>query len=429
MSQTLINHISSSPTPYHAVATVKARLDQAGFVELSESAPWSMQVGGKYYICRREASIIAFIYGNSSLETQGLRIIGAHTDSPTLKVKPSPEKTSQGYFQLGIEVYGGALFSPWFDRDLSLAGRVAVKLGSDAAHCLLDFKRPIANIPSLAIHLDRAANDGRALNPQEHMSPILFQAEKGESRFSEILAKEINRQRCFQQSVTAADILDFDLSFYDVQPPAVIGLDDSFLASARLDNLLSCFVGLEAFAQSSGEQSAILALFDHEEVGSQSNVGARSNLLTSFIERLIPDADTRYRVLDQSFLLSIDNAHGIHPNFPNKHDEAHGPKLNQGPVLKYDANQGYATNTESASMLQLLAERAGVPLQKYVTRADMRCGSTIGPMSAASTGITTVDIGVPTFAMHSIRELAGVKDIDYLDAILKHYLEMRTPSN
>lgn len=420
-SQTLIKHLAASPTPYHAVATAKRRLQGAGFKELDEGDTWALKPGGKYYVCRRDASIIAFVHGQAPLEQDGFRIIGAHTDSPALKVKPNPERHSQGYFQLGIEVYGGVLLNPWFDRDLSLAGRVAVRTARGVEHHLVDFKRAIAVIPSLAIHLDRAANEGRSVNPQEHMTVVLSQASKGDVTFAGILAQKLCADGV---TVTADDVLDFDMSFYDVQPPSVVGLDESFLCSARLDNLLSSFMGLEAFAQQSGKRSAVLALFDHEEVGSQSNTGARSNMLTAFFERLLPNAEQRFRALDRSFFLSVDNAHGIHPNYPNKHDEAHGPKLNSGPVIKYDANQGYATSTESASIIKLLAREAGLPLQTYVTRADARCGSTIGPMSAASTGITTVDMGVPTFAMHSIREMAGIKDVEYLGAILLRYLEM-----
>jgi aspartyl aminopeptidase len=421
MSQTLIQQIAESPTPYHAVDTVKRRLVAEGFVGLDEAQEWSLIPGGKYFISRRDASIVAFIYGHAPLEKNGIRIIGAHTDSPVLKVKPNPERYSQGYLQLGVEVYGGVLLNPWFDRDLSIAGRVAVKVDGGIRHHLINFKRPIACIPNLAIHLDRAANEGRTVNPQEHMAAILTQANKGEQSFTNILAQQL---RADGVVVNADEILDFDLSFYDVQLPAVIGLDQSFLASARLDNLLSCFVGLEAFVRSTGEQSAILALFDHEEVGSQSSSGAKSNLLSALLERLIPHTELRHRALARSVFLSVDNAHGIHPNYPSKHDEAHGPKLNQGLVIKYDANQGYATSTGTASMIKILAAQAGVPVQPYVTRADMRCGSTIGPISSASTGIATVDVGLPTFAMHSIRELAGTRDIENLNAILLKYLEM-----
>jgi aspartyl aminopeptidase len=418
--------LDASPTPYHAVASVRKALEEKGYVELKESAAWTIQPGGQYFITRRDASILAFRHGSADLLENGLRIVGAHTDSPVLKVKPKPEKLSQGYLQLGVEVYGGVLLAPWFDRDLSLAGRVTLRDGDALRHVLVDFERPIATIPSLAIHLDRNANDGRALNAQEQMRPILLQNPEPGLTFKTLLAQEMERDG--QKGIKADHILDFDLCFYDTQKAAQIGLGNEFLASARLDNLLSCFVGLNGFLSSEGDQSAVLALFDHEEVGSQSHIGAQGNLLTAFIERLMPQPESRFRMLHQSLLLSVDNAHGIHPSFPHKHDESHGPKLNAGPVIKYDANQGYATSPETAALIKLLADQGGVPYQAYVTRADMRCGSTIGPMTSARAGIRTVDIGLPTFAMHSIRELAGTRDMEYMNDIIGRYFEMRNLS-
>lgn len=418
----LLEFLQASPTPYHAVDRVRRELLNQGFVALDEAQVWDLRPGGRYFVTRRDASLLAFRYGMDDLSQSGLRIIGAHTDSPALKVKPRPEKVSQGYFQLGVEVYGGVLLAPWFDRDLSIAGRVTVKDSAGLRSHLINFNKPVAIIPSLAIHLDRTVNEGRALNAQEQMRPLLLQNPEADFSFKTLLQQQLSRAGVVAQE---EDILDFDLSFYDTQEPALVGVQAEFVTSARLDNLLSCFVGLQALLQGQGETSAVLALFDHEEVGSQSNIGAQSNLLTAFCERLVPAAEARLRMLHQSLLLSVDNAHGIHPNFPNKHDEGHGPKLNAGPVIKYDANQGYATSTETAAQLKLLADAAGVPVQVYVTRADMRCGSTIGPMTSAKTGIRTVDLGVPTFAMHSIRETAGAKDLEYLHAILKRYLETR----
>jgi aspartyl aminopeptidase len=423
IAQQVLAWIQASPTPYHAVHVVKFELLKHGFVALDEGDVWQLKPGGKYFVTRRDASILAFRYGTSDLQQTGLRIVGAHTDSPTLKVKPRPEKLSQGYFQLGIEVYGGVLLSPWFDRDLSLAGRVTFRENSTLTSTLINFSRPIAIIPSLAIHLDRGVNEGRAINPQEHMNPVLLQSNSKDVGIRHFLAEEIRRTTNLQLS--ESDILDFDLSFYDVQPPAILGMSNEFIAASRLDNLLSCFIGLHALLNNPGDTSGILALFDHEEVGSQSDIGARSNLLNAFCERLVPDAETRLRMLHKSLLLSVDNAHGIHPNFPQKHDDQHGPKLNGGPVIKYDANQGYATSSESAAAVKLLAEQAQIPLQVFVTRADTRCGSTIGPMSAANTGIKVVDLGIPTFAMHSIRELAGIEDLDHLSALLIKYFEAR----
>jgi len=421
LCQKIMSWIDASPTPYHAVDVARGELLSHGYQELNEGDAWALQPGGRYFITRRDASIVAFRHGRSNPVENGLRIIGAHTDSPVLKVKPKPEKVSQGYFQVGVEVYGGALLSPWFDRDLSLAGRVTLKQDGGLRNLLIDFRRPIAIIPSLAIHLDRTANEGRAINAQEHMRPVLLQNPEPGLTFKGLLARELGKMGVAE--IGEDQILDFDLSFYDTHKAALVGIEQEFVASARLDNLLSCFVGLNAFLSSAGEQSAVLALFDHEEGGSQSNIGAQGNLLLSFLERFVPEAEARYRMLHKSMLLSVDNAHGIHPNYPQKHDEGHGPKLNAGPVIKYDANQGYATSTETAAIVKLLAERCGVPYQVFVTRADMRCGSTIGPMSSAKMGMRTVDIGLPTFAMHSVRELGGSQDMNHLSAILERYLE------
>jgi aspartyl aminopeptidase len=389
----------------------------SNFVELDEKASWNLTKGGRYYVVRREASLLAFVYGDAPLEDAGIRIVGAHTDSPCLKIKPRPEKTNQGYCQLGVEVYGGALLNPWFDRDLSIAGRVAAKTNAgQIIHPLVDFKRPIAIIPSLAIHLDRTANDQRTVNPQEDMRPILLQ--NGPLDFRSVLIEQCRAQGYSD----IKEIYEYDLSLYDTQPASLVGLQQEFIASARLDNLLSCYLGLQALIAAPGEQSVLLLLTDHEEVGSQSDVGARGNLLNGFLQRLFADDVSRLRALANSMMLSVDNAHGIHPNYPRKHDDNHGPLLNSGPVLKVDANQGYATSSESAAVVRLLAEEAGVPIQSFVTRADMRCGSTIGPMTAALSGVRTADIGLPTFAMHSIRELAGAADPELMLRLLRGFI-------
>jgi aspartyl aminopeptidase len=425
MSATLLDDLfqflRASPTPYHAVASVRAQLLALGYQQLDEADAWQLHAGGNYFVTRRDASILAFRYGTEPLPHTGLRIIGAHTDSPCLKIKPRPERLSQGYGQLGVEVYGGVLLNPWFDRDLSIAGRVAVKnRAGQLQHCLVNFERPIACVPSLAIHLDRGANEQRSVNPQEDMRPVLLQSEGFDFR-AQLLAQ------LTQQGYTELDqILEYDLCLYDTQPPAQLGLKGEFIASARLDNLLSCFVGLQAFVNATGSASSLLLLTDHEEVGSQSDIGAKSNFLNAFLDRLFANPALRHQALANSLMVSVDNAHGIHPNYPRKHDESHGPKLNAGPVLKVDANQGYATSSESASFLQLLAADAGVSLQAFVTRADMRCGSTIGPMTAAQSGIRTVDIGLPTFAMHSIRELAGAEDPQALLRLLLAFLDCRS---
>jgi aspartyl aminopeptidase len=418
-NKNLLTYLKQSPTPYHAVATTKALLDQVGFIALSERQEWQLQPGKRYYFTRHDASLLAFVYGQADLSQFGIRMMGAHTDSPCLKVKPRPERVAHSYLQLGVEVYGGALLNPWFDRDLSLAGRVSFRRADgELCHPLVDFRRAIAVIPSLAIHLDREVNEKRAINPQEDMRAILLQVNKDTTDFRPLLKAEL----LAGGDMTEADeLLEFDLSFYDLQEPALIGLRDEFIASARLDNLLSCHLGVEAIKSAPLEQSSLLILNDHEEVGSVSDAGAQGNMLASFLERLRPQVEQRQQMLDASVMFSVDNAHGIHPNYPGKHDDNHGPILNRGPVLKINANQRYATTSDTASLARLMAQEAGVNLQLFVSRADMACGSTIGPMTAAKLGIKTLDIGVPTFAMHSVRELGGYSDAYELYRLLKAF--------
>jgi len=403
----LVAFLHKSPTPFHAVRNMQSRLEEAGYQQLSEKASWQLQPGGQYFITRNDASLIAWKMPKAKdLITSGFRMIGAHTDSPCLKVKPNPELHKHGYFQLGVEVYGGVLLGPWFDRDLSLAGRVSFQdEEGQLRQALIDFEKPIAVIPSLAIHLDREANNGRAINAQTFLPPILGQASE-KPDFRALLKQQIERD-----GAHVSQVLDYELSFYDTQPPGLVGLNDEFLTSARLDNLLSCFIGLEALLGSDLVEGQLLICTDHEEVGSMSASGAQGPLLDHLIERLLPDAENRARALAASMMISADNAHGIHPNFSDKHDANHGPLINQGPVIKLNANQRYATTDITSSMFRILAEQENVPVQEFVVRSDMACGSTIGPITSAEIGVKTLDIGVPQFAMHSIREMAGSQDV------------------
>ncbi|MDE0214314.1 MAG: M18 family aminopeptidase, partial [Deltaproteobacteria bacterium] len=316
------------------------------------------------------------------------------------------------------EVYGGALLNPWFDRDLSIAGRVSY-LDRDGAiaHGLVDFKEPVAVIPSLAIHLDRDANESRSINQQTYLPPVL--GRQGE----DFDLKTLLRQRLEEAGAGAAEILDHELVLYDTQPPALVGLEREFIASARLDNLLSCFAGMRALLEASGEAGALLVCNDHEEVGSTTASGARGPMLNQMLERLLPDPEERNRALPRSMLISADNAHGVHPNFADRHDDNHGPLLNRGPVIKMNANQRYATNSETAAVFRRLAADEGVAVQTFVVRSDMACGSTIGPLTAAETGVRTVDVGVPQWAMHSVRELAGAADAFNLSRVLRRFFD------
>lgn len=420
LAQSFITFLQQSPTPFHAVASLRRMLLAAGFQPLEESGAWQLQPGQRYVVTR-DASLVAFQTGEADPVSHGIRIVGTHTDSPCLKLKPHPERNSQGYEQLGVEVYGSVLLRPWFDRDLSLAGRVVYrKTDSRLAEALVDFRQPVATIPSLAIHLDREANNGRALNAQKEL-PLLLQTAKNPR--SDIRQLLLNQLLAEHPDCQATAILDFEISAYDTQPAARVGLQQEFIAGARLDNLLSCFIGAQALLDCDTRQPALLVCTDHEEVGSTSACGAQGPFLASVLERWLGRGEALARAIDRSLLVSADNAHGIHPNYPDKHDENHDPHLNAGPALKINANQRYASTAVTQAFFRHLCAEHNVPLQAFVARADMGCGSTIGPLTAAVTGIKAVDVGVPTFAMHSIRELAGVEDLLHLHTALRGFFE------
>lgn len=418
LNQGLIEFLKASPTPFHATRSLAQRLHAAGYKALDEREPWHTEPGGRYYVTRNDSSIIAFRLGHRAPLDGGLRLVGAHTDSPCLRVKPQPELQRQGFFQLGVEVYGGALLAPWFDRDLSLAGRVTFREGGKVQSQLIDFELPIAVIPNLAIHLNREANQGWAINAQHELPPILAQF-PGEDRadFRAVLTERLTEEH----GISADAVLDYELSFYDTQSAAVIGLNQDFIAGARLDNLLSCYAGLQALLGSDGDESCVLVCTDHEEIGSCSACGADGPFLEQVLRRVLPDGDAFVRTIQKSLLVSADNAHGVHPNYADKHDANHGPKLNAGPVIKVNSNQRYATNSETAGFFRHLCLAEEVPVQSFVVRSDMGCGSTIGPITASQLGVRTVDIGLPTFAMHSIRELAGSHDLAHLVKVLSAF--------
>lgn len=416
-----LQFLNDSPTPFHAVATMRAQLVAAGFTPLAEGDTWDIQPGKRYCVTRNDSSLIAWQTGQHSPAEQGIHMVGAHTDSPCLKIKPQPDLHRHSYGQLGVEVYGGALLHPWFDRDLSLAGRVHYRtLAGSLACATLNFRKPVATIPSLAIHLDRDANNGRALNAQKELPPVLFQypsQDHGKTpfHFRHALLTQLNQEH---PSADAIDILDYEIALYDTAPAAVIGLESQFVASARLDNLLSCYCGLQALLHCAPDRHSLLVCTDHEEVGSVSSCGAQGPFLRATLERWLGTREAFERTVARSMMVSADNAHGVHPNYSDKHDEKHGPLLNHGPAIKVNANQRYASNSATQALLRDIALQHNVPLQAFVARSDMGCGSTIGPLTAGEIGVKTVDIGAPTFAMHSIRELAGVQDITHLTRLL-----------
>ncbi|MBW3225078.1 MAG: M18 family aminopeptidase [Marinobacter sp.] len=415
----LLKFLNTSPTPWHAVDTMKQRLSVAGFQELDEREDWSLVSNQGYYVVRNGSSIVAFRTGSKDVTTSGIRMVGAHTDSPCLKVKPNPELRRKGFFQLGVEVYGGVLLNPWFDRDLSLAGRVTV-LDEDGKvrDTLVDFRKPVAFIPSLAIHLDREANSNRTVNPQTDLPPVLMQVpESDTTSFVDLLSQQVKSET----GLTVRKVLGYELSFYDAREASFVGLRDDFIASARLDNLLSCYIGLQSLLKTSGDEAALLVCNDHEEVGSMSAEGAQGPFLTAVLDRWVGAG--KARAIANSMMVSADNAHGIHPNYMDKHDENHGPILNQGPVIKVNHNQRYATNSRSAAVYRHISDELGLPHQTFVVRSDMGCGSTIGPLTAGNLGVTTLDIGVPQFGMHSIRELIGTEDGFTLFRVLTEFMQ------
>ena len=419
-NQGLMTFINASPTPFHAVATMEKALIKAGFERLDEGDVWSIDTSGAYYLIRNDSSLCAFSLAGKEPVAHGLRMVGAHTDSPCLKVKPQAEIKKKGYFQLGVEVYGGALLNPWFDRDLSLAGRISFEQKNGVlAHRLIDFELPLAVIPSLAIHLDREANNARSINAQTDLPPILLQCDDGQTEFHGLLRDQLLKQ---YPDLSLENILDYELSFYDTQSAAQVGLQQQFVAAARLDNLLSCYTGMQALLAST-EQPCLLICNDHEEVGSISSSGAQGTLLRSILERISDPGEGFSRLVDHSMMISADNAHGVHPNFTARHDDEHGPLLNKGPVIKVNSNQRYATNSITSAVFRRCCQQVNAPVQSFVMRNDMACGGTIGPITASGIGVRTLDVGVPTFAMHSIRELAGADDAWYLYQALNEFFK------
>ena len=426
--QDLLAFIDRSPTPYHAVASAIARVEASGFTRWSESDVWDHGPGARGYVVRGEGSLVAFQVGSLSPAHAGFRILGAHTDSPNLRLKPRPDLTASGYRQLAVEPYGGVLLHTWLDRDLSLAGRVALSDADGLRSVLVDFARPMLRIPNLAIHLNREIKEnGFKLNPQTQIVPVIGLEDTPGVR--ELLATELRAQDL--ADVTAEQILSFDLMTADTQPSSVIGSRGEFISAPRLDNLASSHAALTALQLAAERGSApytrVVVLYDHEEVGSRSAQGASGTLLGDCLERIVGgfkggEPQGFARAVASSTLISCDMAHAVHPNYADRHEPGHSPVLGRGPVLKVNANQSYATDAGTAGMFESLCREADVPVQHFVVRSDIACGSTIGPITAARLGIRTVDVGNPMLAMHSCREMAATGDVAPMIDVLSRYL-------
>lgn len=430
--QDLIAYLDASPTPYHAVAEASCRLAQAGFHQLHEADAWRLTAGDRCFVVRGGGSIIAFELGQHALADSGIRAIGAHTDSPGLRLKPNGDSVAHGLRQLAVEPYGGVLLHTWLDRELGLAGRVSLLLDGTPRTCLVDLRRPLARIASLAIHLNREVRqEGLRLNEQTHLAPILGLESAPELK--RLLVDELSKD--LGTAVEPADLLGWDLLLYDLAGATVAGAQNEFLCSARLDNLASTHAALTALlaASSSGPApyTRLVALHDHEEVGSRSATGADGSFLLEVVDRLAAltsggDPQARARALARSFLVSADMAHAVHPNYADRHEPGHRPHLGGGPVIKINANQAYASDAETAARFAALCRSVGVSPQHFVSRSDLACGSTIGPISAARVGLRTVDVGNPMLAMHSCREMAATADVEPMIRVLTAYFSAAT---
>jgi aspartyl aminopeptidase len=423
----LLAYIDRSPTPYHAVAESVRRLAAANFTPIHESEQWEFAPGDRRYAIRNDGSLIAFQVGAASPVDAGFRIVGAHTDSPNLRLKPLADCDRHGYRQLGVEPYGGVLLHTWLDRDLSLAGRVSVRENDRVRNVLVDFARPLLRVPNLAIHLQRELRtEGLKLNAQQHLAPVA--GLEGAPPLAEWIATELRTQQLADVAPDA--ILAFDLMTYDVQPSSVIGLGGEFLCAPRLDNLASCHAAVTALLSAPTEPAPAftraIALYDHEEVGSRSAAGAAGSFLADVLERTVAGFDGGApqglaRALAQSTLISADMAHAVHPNYADRHEPGHQPQVGGGPVIKQNAGLAYASDAVTAGEFANLCAQAGVSPQRFVSRSDLACGSTIGPITAARLGIRTVDVGNPMLSMHSCRELAGVADVAPMICVLTRF--------
>ncbi len=409
----LIEFLDASPSPWHAVESTIDRLD--GFTRLDETEAWTDLPDAGYVV--RSGAIIAWRLpsGSTSGHTP-FRVVGAHTDSPCLRVKPRPDTGGHGWKQLAVEVYGGILNNTWLDRDLGIAGRV---VGADGAVSLLNVAEPVARVPQLAVHLDRDVNSGGlTLDTQQHLTPVWGVGASTPGEFASWVR---------ETAEMSSDPAWWELCLYDVQGAAVIGADHSLLASGRLDNQLSCWAAATALAAADPvDHIAVAVLNDHEEVGSSSNTGAAGPFLEAVLSRIVAARGGGVEELARAFAgsscVSADNAHAVHPNYPERHEPGHRPIVNAGPAIKVNSNQRYATSGDTAAVFQRACEAAGVPWQVFVSRNNMPCGSTIGPITATRLGIATVDVGVPQLSMHSARELCGIDDPGHLAAALRAFL-------
>jgi aspartyl aminopeptidase len=416
-AEDLIDFIHAGPSPFHVTAEVREQLLAHGFTSLTFNERWELTEGGRYFIVRNDSAIVAFVLGHGDLAENGFRLIASHTDSPSLRINPSPEMVvGDAYLKLDTEIYGSPILNTWLDRPLRLAGRVTLKT-DDALRPmtrLVLIDRPVLVIPNQSLHMNRKVNEGLALNPQDDMMPLL--AEVGDEFekdgfLARLLAEELD--------VVVDQISGFDLFLSEYERGTLAGLDQAFISSTKLDNLAMVHASLHAFLSAeAGPATNVLVCYDDEEVGSRTRQGAGSPFLSTLMERIGltrgQDREDLYRSIHNSFMISADMGHAVHPNAPDKHDPVNRPVVNGGPMVKIAAKKNFITESNSAAVYRAICERLGVPVQTFVSRSDQKGGSTIGPITATQLDMRSLDVGSPTLAMHSIREMAGVADHDYI---------------
>ena len=409
----LINYIYESPTAFHAVKTSVSFLNQNGFKEINLNDKWHLDFGGKYYITKNSSALIAFVINSDDIDKDGFRIIASHSDSPSFRIKPNPEMIVENtYLKLNTECYGGPILSTWLDRPLSIAGRVVIK-GENILkpkEKFININKPICIIPNVAIHLNRGINNGYKYNKQKDMLPLI-------GLINETLEKDnfLIKEICKELVIEKDEIIDFDLFLYEYEKGCLMGINEEFISTGRLDNLAMAHASLHALINSNGNKGInLVSIFDNEEVGSSTKQGADSNMLLNILERICislgKNREEFFTSIYSSFMISADLAHGVHPNMTEKHDPTNRPVLGKGPVIKVNANQSYTSDAYSSSIYKSICKSINVDYQEFVNRSDERGGSTIGPISSTHIDIQSVDIGTPILAMHSIRELGSVVD-------------------
>lgn len=424
LAEDLINFIQVSPTAFHAVLEIERRLLKNGFTKLDESAKWALSPGEKYYVVRNNSSLAAFISGRKKVYDRGFKIIGAHTDSPSLKIKKEGASVKGSLLRMSVEPYGGGIHSTWLDRNLSVAGRVVLEndKGDFESH-FIDLKKPVAIIMNQAIHMNREMNKGVEYNKQNHLQAIFSRVSQDNEDKPSVLFRKLIGEKA---QMDPQKIIDMELYLYDVQPGLINGINNEFISSGRIDNLAMCQSICEAIISTPcSDETSVAVFFDNEEVGNRTLQGADSSFLKDLLDRITlvsgGTLEDTYRSRAHSFAISADGAHAHHPNYADSHDPAYAPVINGGPVIKISSSYRYSTTSETASVFKKLCTDVSVPYQELINRSDVPSGSTIGTITSSLTGIKSVDVGSPMFAMHSIRETAGVLDHFFMTKVLKKF--------